>query len=236
MNPPRRRTRPLLLVAALLSALALSSCAGSGSGSDEAVEPEQRLSTAKTTLDETSGVQIRLATEDLPPGVNGLVSAAGTATHAPAFEGDITVAASGINADAEVVAVDGVVYAKLPFTTDFVEIDPADYGAPDPADLMATENGLSSLLTAARDVESAEHVRDGEAVLSRLTGTLPGDAVADVIPSASADATFDATFTLDESDRVTEIVLTGPFYPDADDVTYTVDLEKYGVEKDITAP
>jgi len=31
-------------------------------------------------------------------------------------------------------------------------------------------------------------------------------------------------------------VLTGPFYPDADEVTYTVDFDQYGVEKDITAP
>jgi lipoprotein LprG len=57
-----------------------------------------------------------------------------------------------------------------------------------------------------------------------------------VIPSASQDASFDATFTLDDADRVTRVVLTGPFYPDADDVTYPVDLEQYGVEKDIRAP
>ena len=41
-----------------------------------------------------------------------------------------------LHADASVVAVDGVVYAKLPFTTKYTDIKPADYGAPDPADLM----------------------------------------------------------------------------------------------------
>ena len=134
------------------------------------------------------------------------------------------------------VAVDGVVHAKLPFTTKFVEIDPADYGAPDPADLMSTQDGLSSLLTAAEGVEKGKQVRDGDEVLSQIVGTVPGSAVRAVIPSASAKADFDATFTLDDANQLTRVVLTGPFYPDAGDVTYTVDLEKYGVQKDITAP
>jgi lipoprotein LprG len=222
-----------VLLVGLLLGVALTSCSGGGESS---LSPEQRLAAAKTALDETSGVQIQLVTEALPQGVSGLVSAQGVATHDPAFEGTIKVSAGGITADAEVVAVDGVVHAKLPFTTKFVEIDPADYGAPDPADLMSTQDGLSSLLTAARGVETGKQVRDGDQVLSEIVGTVPGSAVRAVIPSASQDADFDATFTLDDADRVTRVVLTGPFYPDADDVTYTVDLEKYGVEKDIRAP
>jgi lipoprotein LprG len=236
MNPSRRRTtllRATVLAVAVLLGLTVASCSG---GEESSLSPEQRLAAAKTALDETSGVQIQLVTEELPKGVSGLVSAQGVATHDPAFDGTIKVSAGGITADAEVVAVDGVVHAKLPFTTKFVEIDPADYGAPDPADLMSTQNGLSSLLTAAEDVEAGKQVRDGDQVLSEIVGTVPGSAVRAVIPSASQDASFDATFTLDDADRVTRVVLTGPFYPDADDVTYTVDLEKYGVEKDIRAP
>jgi lipoprotein LprG len=235
-NPSRRRTpllRAAVLVVALLLGVAVASCSG---GDESSLSPEQRLAAAKKALDETSGVQIQLVTEALPKGVSGLVSAQGVATHDPAFEGTITVSAGGITADAEVVAVDGVVHAKLPFTTKFVEIDPADYGAPDPAALMSTQDGLSSLLTAAEGVEAGKQVRDGDQVLSEIVGTVPGSAVRAVIPSASQDADFDATFTLDDADRVTRVVLTGPFYPDADDVTYTVDLEKYGVEKDIRAP
>jgi lipoprotein LprG len=236
MNPSRRRTpllRAAVLVVALLLDVAVASCSG---GDESSLSPEQRLAAAKTALDQTSGVQIQLVTEALPKGVSGLVSAQGVATHDPAFEGTIKVSAGGITADAQVVAVDGVVHAKLPFTTKFVEIDPADYGAPDPADLMSTQDGLSSLLTAAEDLEAGKQVRDGDQVLSEIVGTVPGSAVRAVIPSASQDADFDATFTLDDADRVTRVVLTGPFYPDADDVTYTVDLEKYGVEKDIRAP
>lgn len=234
MNTSRRRTRAALALAALVAPLVLSSCSGA-SGSPEKT-PEEHLAAAKKQLDETSGVHISLSTDKLPTGVNGLLSADGVGTHDPAFDGSIKVAASGITADADVVAVEGVVYAKLPFTTKFVKIDPADYGAPDPADLLSPEGGLSSLLTAAEDVEAGDQVRDGEAVLSEFTATVPGEAVAAVIPSASADADFDATFTLDDSDRLAEVVLTGPFYPGGGETTYTVRFAEYGTEKDIRAP
>lgn len=234
MLTPRRRTRAALALVALAAALALSSCSGDDASAD--ASPEDRLAAAKQHLDDTSGVNISLATDKLPPGVNGLLSAQGVGTHAPAFEGSLKVAASGITADADVVAVDEAVYAKLPFTTKFVRIDPADYGAPDPADLLSPEGGLSSLLTAAQDVEAGDEVRDGEAVLSEFTATVPGEAVAAVIPSASADADFDATFTLDDSDQLAEVVLTGPFYPGAGETTYTVRFAEYGTEKDIRAP
>ena len=220
-----------VLLAALLVASGCSKDSG-GSGTS----PQATLAAAKKNLDDTSGVQIGLATPKLPAGVNGLLAASGVATHAPAFQGRIKVSASGITADASVVAVDGVVYAKLPFTTTFVKIDPADYGAPDPAALMAPDAGLSSLLTSATDVTEGKQVRAGKEVLSSYTAKVPGNAVAAVIPSADANATFDATFTVDDQDRLTKAVLTGPFYPQGGDVTYTITFEKYGVDKTITAP
>lgn len=234
MNASRRRTRAALALVALVSSLALSACNGADGAPEQT--PEEHLTAAKKQLDDTTGVRISLAADELPRGVNGLLSAEGVGTHDPAFEGSIKVAASGITADADVVAVDGVVYAKLPFTTKFADIDPADYSAPDPADLMSSEGGLSSLLTAAEDVEAGEKVRDGDVVLTTYTGTVPGDAVASIIPSASADADFDATFTIDDSDQLDEVVLTGPFYPDTDEVTYTVSFDQYGIDKDIQAP
>lgn len=234
MTTPRRRARAALALAALLAPMLLSACSNDEE-SDELTAAEQ-LAAAKVVLDETPGVRIRLSTPELPPGINGLIAAEGVGTHAPAFDGDIKVTVSGIPADAEVTAVDGVVYAKLPFTTDFVEIDPADYGAPDPAALMEPEGGLSSLLTAASDVEAGERVRDGGVVLSQFTGKVPGTAVAAVIPSASPDATFEGSFTLDDSRQLNQVTLTGPFYPEAADVTYTIEFSQYGVEQDIQAP
>jgi lipoprotein LprG len=225
--------RPALATLLVGVVATLTACSGPG---EPEVSPEKTLAAAKRNLDETSGVRIGLATEKLPTGVNGLLNAKGVGTHDPAFEGDIKVAASGVTADAAVVATDGVVYAKLPFTSRFVEIDPADYGAPDPADLMNSEGGLSSLLTEAEDVQKGDDVRDGETVLSSFTGTVPGEAVAAVIPSATASADFDATFTVTDEDRLAKAVLTGPFYPKTDDITYTVTFDDYGIEQDIVAP
>jgi lipoprotein LprG len=231
-------TARLALVAPLVVALvvALAGLAGC-SGSDEPTEsPQSTLAAAKKNLDATSGVRIGLSTAELPTGVSGLLEADGIGTHDPAFQGTIKVSASGVTADAEVVAVGGKVYAKLPFTSRFAPIDPADYGAPDPADLLDDEGGLSSLLTSATEVQAGEQVRDGKVVLSTYTAKVPGTAVASVIPSADAGSAFSAIFTVTDADRLDKAVLSGPFYPDADSVTYTITFDDYGTEKDITAP
>lgn len=218
----------------LAAALVLSGCTSDARENSDS--PEEVLAAAKTTLDETSGVRVSLSTEKLPPTVDGILEAEGVGTHDPAFEGDLKVASGGVTADVPVIAAQGKVFAKLPFTTRYVEVDPAAYAAPDPAGLMEPEGGLSSLLTAAEDVEEGRQVRSGEDVLASYKGTVPGDAVASVIPSASADQAFEATFTVDEEDRLREAVLTGPFYPEADDVTYTITFEEYDTSADITLP
>lgn len=218
----------------LAAALVLSGCTSDARENSDS--PEEVLAAAKTTLDETSGVRVSLSTEKLPPTVDGILEAEGVGTHDPAFEGDLKVASGGVTADVPVIAAQGKVFAKLPFTTRYVEVDPAAYAAPDPAGLMEPEGGLSSLLTAAEDVEEGRQVRSGEDVLASYKGTVPGDVVASVIPSASADQAFDATFTVDGDDRLREAVLTGPFYPEADDVTYTITFEEYDTSADITLP
>src|SRR3712207_3147645 len=135
-----------------------------------------------------------------------------------------------------VVAVGGTVHAKLPLTTQYAEIDPAEYGAPDPARLMATEGGISAWLTEATGLQEGEQTRQGEAVLTTYTGTVPGEAVTSVIPSADPTADFDATFEVDDEDRLVEALVTGPFYGSAGDVAYTVSLSEYGTDEEITAP
>ena len=229
--PPRTRTA---LAAGLMVGVAV--LAGCGGPEKPEPSPEKTLAAAKKHLDTTSGVRIGLSAAELPTGVNGLLAADGIGTHDPGFQGDIKVSAGGITADAAVVALGGVVYAKLPFTSKFVQIDPGDYGAPDPADLMSTEGGLSSLLTSATDVGAGKEVRDGKVVLTSYTATVPGEAMAAVIPSAVATAVFDATFTVTDQDRLAEAVLSGPFYPRADDVTYRITFDEYDTEKDIRAP
>ena len=221
---------------ALLVALgpALSGCGGGAE--QQSPDPATVLAAAKRNLDGTSGVRIGLSTAQLPPGVSGLLAADGVGTHPPAFSGDIKVSAGGVTADAAVVAVDGKVFAKLPFTTRFAPIDPADYSAPDPAALLRPRGGLSSLLTSARKVQEGKQVRDGEVVVTSYAADVPGKAVASVIPSADATATFSGVFTVTDDERLTKAVLRGPFYPEADSVTYTITFADYGTTKNIKAP
>src|SRR6478672_5454630 len=172
-----RITRLAAAVVAPALLLATAACSGGGdtNGGDT---PADTLAAAKKALDDTSGVKIGLTTDQLPKGVDGVVEASGTGTHAPAFDGSIKVVVNSLNVDVPVVAVEGDVWAKLPFTTKFVTIEPSDYGAPDPADLMDPENGISGWLTAAEGVEKGDQVRDGHQVLTSYSATLPGTAVA----------------------------------------------------------
>ena len=237
----RRRGSALLLAVAL--AVAGAGCSddekkpGGGGGDDPT--PEEVLALAKTTLDETSGVKISLETDEVPSGVTGIKSATGIGAHPAAFKGDFELSVNGLPATAEVIAVDGVTYAKnsllLP---DWTAIDPADYGAPDPAKLMDPDGGFSGLLSAAEDVKTGESVRggkDNKEVLTEYTGTISSDAVAALIPAAEGDFSF--TYTISDDDELREAVIKGAFYgKDEGDVTYTLTLDDYGTEKEITAP
>ena len=232
---PRRRVRVRVRVATL--SLVLLAFAGCSEEAEDGPTPAEVLTEAKAQLDETSGVTLALTTPELPDGVDGVLEANGVGTHAPAFEGALKISVSNVTVDVPVVAVGGVVHAKLPFTKSYAEVDPADYGAPDPAQLMSPETGVSSWLTAATELAEGEQTRDGELVLTSYAGTLPGSAVSAVIPSADESAEFAATFAVEEeTGRLARAEVTGPFYGAQGDVEYTVALTDYGTAKDITAP
>lgn len=220
---------------ALAAGLMVLAAACTDKGSD--LSPEEALAAAKKQLDETSGVQFAMTTGALPDGVSGIRSATGVGTHAPAFEGEIEVVYSGLTASVPVVAVDGKTYAVIPLTQGYSVIDPADYGAPDPAGLMSPDTGLSSLLTALESPSEGEATRSGDQVLTEYSGTLPGQLMQSIIPAADAATDFDAAFTLDDDERLRRATLTGPFYgADADPVTYTLTFDQYDVKADIVAP
>jgi len=224
----------LLVVLLVVALLPLAGC-----GSDDRAQdgpPDEVLAAAKAALDSTSGVALSLTTEEFPSGVDGVRAATGVATHAPAFEGELTVVLKGLDVDVPVIAVDGKVWAKLPFTATFAELNPADYGAPDPAQLMASDSGLSTWLTAATGVERGEPVRQGDTVLSAYSGTLSGAVVDATIPMADENADFPVTFGIDDSGRLRSVLVSGPFYDSKDEVEYTIHIDDYGTTKAIEAP
>ncbi|QIK76321.1 LppX_LprAFG lipoprotein [Nocardioides piscis] len=203
------------------------------------MSPEEVLAAAATTLSETSGVGLTLSTTDLPAGVSGITKADGVATNQPAFEGTISVIYAGQSVEVPVVAINDVVHAVLPFTSgDYQEIDPGEYGAPDPAQLITAESGFPSLLGVTSELEEGESVRGGSdntEVLTTYTGTVPGAAMKKVIPSA-AGKTFAAEYLVSDDGELRQAVMTGVFYPKSAEMTYTVDLADYGLTKEIAAP
>jgi lipoprotein LprG len=239
MDTPTDDGRPAGRVVALLVALLAAGLSFSGCSDDKrAVEgpPEKVLAAAKDALDSTSGVALSLTTEELPSDVDGILEATGVATRAPAFEGELTISLNGLDVDVPVISVDGKVYAQLPFTASFAEVNPADYGAPDPAQLMASETGIAAWLTEATGVESGDQVRQGDTVLSTYSGTLSGQLVDASIPSVDESADFPVVFRIDDEGRLRSVVISGPFYGSKGEVEYTVSLDDYGTSKDIEAP
>jgi lipoprotein LprG len=181
-------------------------------------------------------VRITLSTEDLSEGVDGLLRAEGVGTHDPAFDGSIVVRYAGIEPTVPVVAVDGTVYAQVPLTIGWSEVDPAEYGAPDPAGLMDPETGFSSLLVETEGLEQGDQVRggtDNRDILTTYSGTVAGDVVSGIIPSATGE--FDATYTVSDDDELRSMELTGDFYG-AGSMTYAISFADYGTEPTITAP
>jgi len=233
--PSSRRTSPVAVVLATV-ALVLSGCGGGGTDTVK-LAPDKVIALAKHNLDTTKGVHLHLEAGDLPDG-DVLVGADGTLTRAPAFDGTITVRVMGATPQVPVVAVGGKVYAKLPLTITWQEIDPAQYGVPDPATLIDPRNGMSHLLTATTGLRSKGSVRggkDNKDVLTTYTGTLPASAVASIISSASG--TFAVTYTIDAAHRLEQATMHGRFYgADQQASTYTVTLDSYGVTKTITKP
>jgi lipoprotein LprG len=224
-----------LLVAALALTLLLCGCSGGSGAASSSQSPEKRLAAARRNLDSASYVGFTMTATSLPKGLQGLLSATGTGTHAPAFTGTVKVQ-SGVDLTAPLIAVDGRVYAKLPFAG-WSRLNPADYGAPNPADLMDPGGGVSSLLAATEHLHEGGSQRVGDKVLTSIDGTVPGAAMRRVFPSSGAED-FSVSYLLTDDNSLDSVRVTGPFYPAAGtaDVTYDISIDTHARSVDIKAP
>ncbi len=236
---PARSRFVAAATAVLFAVPSLAACSGDEpDAAEDAAAPEEVLAQASDTLSETEGVYLTLAASALPEGVSGIAKAAGTVTNAPAFEGSISVVFAGQTVDVPVISVDGKVYAQLPFTNGaWDKVNPKEYGAPDPTDLVGAD-GFPGLLKLTDSPEAGESVRggsDNSEILTTYSGTLPGDAMDAIIPSSAGD-TFDVEWQVNDDGELTKATMTGVFYPRTDPMTYTVEFSDYGNTLDITAP
>ncbi len=225
--------RSVPLTAAVLAAAGvLAGCSG---GSDESAP--DLLARAKTVLDEAASVHFVLDSENPPGTGTALLGGEGDLARPSSFEGTLQVQAAGGSLDLEVVSVDGTVYAQLPFTTGFTEVDPGQFGFGDPGALLDPQTGISQLFAEATDAELGEERRvDGE-VVREVTAELPGDLVEQILASKDPSQAVRARFSIaTETGELRRAELTGPFFTAEDDATYTLELSDFGADVEITAP
>lgn len=229
--------RYIRALAILLAALVfVAGCSSNGGGPKKSAESVQkRLQEARSQLDKADYLGLTLIGSDLPKDGSVLIKVTGTGTHEPAaFKGTATIRISGQEVKADLIAVGGKVYAKLPFVG-WNSLDPKEYGAPDPGALMSTDTGISSFVTSTTDAKASGEERDGKDVLTKVAGTLPGDTIKALFPGAG-DGDFTVVYTLTDSNALRQARLTGPFYAGSDKVTYTITFDPDAKKVDIKAP
>lgn len=229
----RRRSTAAVLLTVLAAALVLAGCGGSSS--DESAG--DLLARAKSVLDDASSAHFVLSSDGAPATGNALLGGEGDIARPASFSGTLQVRALGSSIDAQVVSVDGTVYAQLPFTSGYSVIDPATIGVGDPGALLDPESGISQLLTATQSPELGDESRvDGE-VVREVSGTLPGQLVADLLTSEDPSQDVQARFSIaTDSGELRQVQLTGPFFTADDQGSYTIVLSDYGADVSITAP
>ena len=229
------------MAVALLMAAALTAALTACSGADKAPQARkltaaQQLAAAKAKADAATSMHLTVRSSGIPTSASGVLGADGSGTHAPAFKGTLEARLAGFQAKVEVVALDEVVYLKLPMTTEFVQADPKEYHAPNPAQLFAIDGGITSLITATNHPVEGKKTRAGADVLTTITGKLPGVSVLKLLHIGDATKTFDVTYGItDPGGELRLVTVVGPFYQGAIS-TYTLTLDRYGASVEIRKP
>lgn len=240
----RRTAAAAVLV--LTSSLGLAACSSDSGPStnsaantdgDDTVSPEEVLAFAKSGLDDTTGVRLTLSTDDAPEAEAFLSEASGVITaDPPAFQGLASGTFEGIPAsDVDIVSVGGKVYAQLFGSYQDFKLPAC---VPDPAGLLDPDTGFSTVLTAATEITAGDARRggaDNDEILTPYTAVVPGTAVQNLLPCAPGDR-FQATFTIDADGLLQGADLTGEFFEGAGEITYSITVDDYDVEQEITKP
>jgi lipoprotein LprG len=223
-------------MALLLLAAALSACSSSADKPAQQLTATQQLAAAKAKADAATSMHLTLRSSGIPASANGALGADGSGTHTPAFKGTLDARIGGFQAKVEVVAIGQLLYLKLPFTTQFAQVDPKEYNAPNPAQLFAPVGGITSLMTETTDLVEGKATRQGADVLKTITGKLPGTSVVKMLSIGDAAKTFDVTYGItDPGGELRSVTIVGPFYQGATS-TYILTLDKYGAPVEISKP
>jgi lipoprotein LprG len=232
---PSRRTA-LIAAGVLAVALALTGC-GSSSGSGTASNPaavKAALAKAKQNFDKATGVHFTMSTSAKPSG-DAILGADGKLTNQPAFDGSAKVVYHGFTVDVPAISVGGKFYAKLPFTPGFEQHNPAEFSAPDPADFINPTKGISALLLQLTGTKLTGQTRQGKTIVTNYSGSLPGNLIAGIIPSANAKGTYQAVVGIAD-DQLTTLAITGDFFSGSGPATFNLVFDDYNKIAKISAP
>ena len=241
MRLRHRRTRATALALALVMGSALTACSSDKPAEAKKLTAVEQLAAAKAKADAATSLHLTLRSSGIPESANGILAADGSGTHAPAFKGTLDARIAGFAAKVEVVAIDKLLYLKLPFTTEFAETDPKQYNAPNPALLFASDGGITSLMTATTNPVEGEQTRAGADILKTISGKLPGSVVERLLNFGDSTKTFDVTYGItDPGGELRTVTLVGPFFKGATSTpatsTYVLTLDKYGAPVEIAKP
>lgn len=200
-----------LILGICVVALSLGAC-GKDDGRAK-LSPAEQIASIGDSLAEAETLEFSLVTEAIPDGIQGLLSAKGVGNREPAFKGTVELVTGGVKLPAEIVARDGIVWAKTGLNPRFVEVDPADLAAPDPSDLVGTaQDGLVRIFKEAENLEADGRSREGNLVLNNIKGTLPGSLFAELLPSAQGKNPYDVVYRVTDAGKLHDVRATGEFY------------------------
>lgn len=234
--------RPRALAA--LSAALVLTATGACSSSNETPAPApseasaaEQLAEVKKAFDDAGTVSFTLTSKDVPPRYNGATAGSGDGIISetePKFQGEITATLEGVSAQIELITIGDDAWIKF-FTPAYVPFNLSTVGAPNPSTFFDTADGLSSLLAKTTDPQRTGEVRDGQEVLEKISGTLPGEAIEQLFEQGDGTGTFDVVYGITEDGELRTSVLTGPFVKGTTS-TYSVRLVDYGAPVEITRP
>src|SRR6476659_5367463 len=130
---------------AAVAALALVGCTSKDAPAKEGT-PAEQLAAARTKLEKSPAVTFTLEATGLPGKAIGVSAAKGTGLFSPpSFQGTLNATIAGVTGTVDVIAVEQDVYLKF-FTPGYNKVDPATYGAPNPAELFNKDTGITALI------------------------------------------------------------------------------------------
>lgn len=221
----------------LISALAIGVTLGAcGSSPSNSLSAAALIAHARAMLDAAPSAHFTL-TSSGPTGTGtALLGGSGHMQRPASFTGSLKVDVNGFTVTVDAVSVNGTFYVRDPLTGSFDRADPSAYGFSDPSGLMNPNTGLSTLLTQCHDPRSADDDRLNGVLLHEVSCSLPGKAVASLLPDAAPDQAVSATIGIAaDSGQLRRVTLTGPFNTTSPS-TFTLVLDSYGENVRITPP